>query len=263
MSERGEVPRELFTESLSWPSVGPDGSLLFTLDLPSGAVAARRTPDGRVIQLSTQELGTALTPAMSRDGTQVAFTIDGINAGIYVAPADGSAPAQMVALGGVHSPMWLPDGRLAFARPDETGTPRLYAIPAGGGEPVIIHPRSRRLADVVAATGEVVLVDGGFQNLWRWNPATGVETAVPLPPELRLTALAVVRVSPDGATALITPGMFDAIWRVDLRGKRPAEKLHQGDVASVAGAVYTRDGRMLFALNTASGSLRAATVGAN
>jgi hypothetical protein len=250
----------LFAESLSWPGVGPDGSLVFTLDLPSGAVAARRTPDGKILQLSPQDLGVALTPAMSPDGKDVAFTIDGAAAGIYVVPADGSAPPHPVAPGGVHYPMWLPDGRLAFARPDDAGATRLFAIPKDGGAPVSIHPRSRRLADVIPATGEVLLVDGGFQNLWRWNPATGAETAVKLPKELELTALAVVRASPDGATVLVTPGMFDAIWRIDLRGKTPAEKLHQGDVASVAGAVYMRDGSALFALNASAGGLHAADV---
>ncbi|MCE9578539.1 MAG: hypothetical protein K8W52_35765, partial [Deltaproteobacteria bacterium] len=245
----------LFEEALDWPVLASDGSWLYALNLPSGPIAARRLRDGRVVRLSPPELGAALTPTLSPDGLQAAFAIDGVAPGIYVAPADGSGAPRLVAPDGGHYPMWLPDGRLAFARPDAAGSIRLYALPPEGGAPVLIHPRSRRLADVLRATGEVLLVDGTFTHLWMWDPSTGDERAIVLGPALGKEALAVVRASPDGTRALVTTGLLNSVWRVDLRGGSPPVKLRTGELNEFAGAVYTRDGHEVIIRNAPRGGL--------
>jgi hypothetical protein len=78
---------------------------------------------------------------------------------------------------------------------------------------------------------------------------------VALPAALERVVLAIVRGSPDGATALITSGMLDTVWEIDLRGGDRSRELRRGAVNSVAGAYYLADGRIIVVENHARGRL--------
>jgi Tol biopolymer transport system component/DNA-binding winged helix-turn-helix (wHTH) protein len=73
-------------------------------------------------------------PAISPDGSQVAFAYSGgPHAGIYVALIGGEKPLQLTQ-GSDGNPAWSPDGRqIAFVRYGESDEKKLYVIPALGG----------------------------------------------------------------------------------------------------------------------------------
>jgi Tol biopolymer transport system component/DNA-binding winged helix-turn-helix (wHTH) protein len=76
------------------------------------------------------------TPAISPDGSQVAFRYSGgPHPGIYIALIGGEKPLQLTQSDDDDNPAWSPDGRqIAFARFGRTsGQKKLYVIPALGG----------------------------------------------------------------------------------------------------------------------------------
>ncbi|HET6219615.1 MAG TPA: winged helix-turn-helix domain-containing protein [Acidobacteriaceae bacterium] len=81
--------------------------------------------------------GLQTAPAVSPDGSQVAFEYSGApHPGIYLALIGGERPLQLTEGENDHDPAWSPDGRqIAFARyPAFSGGPKnLYVLPALGG----------------------------------------------------------------------------------------------------------------------------------
>jgi Tol biopolymer transport system component/DNA-binding winged helix-turn-helix (wHTH) protein len=80
--------------------------------------------------------GQQYTPAISPDGSQVAFTYSGgPHPGIYIALIGGEKPLQLTQSDADDYPTWSPDGRqIAFERfRDSDGQKNLYVIPALGG----------------------------------------------------------------------------------------------------------------------------------
>jgi Tol biopolymer transport system component/DNA-binding winged helix-turn-helix (wHTH) protein len=76
------------------------------------------------------------TPAISPDGSQVAFAYSGDpHPGIYIALIGGEKPLQLTQGANDANPTWSPDGRqIAFARfSDSSDQKKLYVIPALGG----------------------------------------------------------------------------------------------------------------------------------
>jgi Tol biopolymer transport system component/DNA-binding winged helix-turn-helix (wHTH) protein len=76
------------------------------------------------------------TPAVSPDGSQVAFKYSGgPHPGIYIALIGGEKPLQLTQSDRDYYPTWSPDGRqIAFARlSDSSFEKKLYVIPALGG----------------------------------------------------------------------------------------------------------------------------------
>lgn len=101
----------------------------------------------------------ATSPALSPDGTQVAFVVRWISfeqntrlSRVWLAPVDGSAPPRPVS-GGEHdtSPEWSPDGReLAFVsrRGEKQGEATLHVLPVHGGETRTVATLKEGIAQV-------------------------------------------------------------------------------------------------------------------
>ena len=91
-------------------------------------------------------------PALSPDGTQIAFPLTKVNqklnrrfTALWLVPYDGSAPPRLLTSESANSssPQWSPDGKtLAFlsARGEAT-RPQIYLLSLNGGEP-------RKLTDI-------------------------------------------------------------------------------------------------------------------
>ncbi len=80
--------------------------------------------------------GRQYTPAISPDGSQIAFTYSGgPHSGIYIALIGGEKPLQLTQSDADDYPKWSPDGRqIAFERfRDADDQKSLYVIPALGG----------------------------------------------------------------------------------------------------------------------------------
>ena len=78
--------------------------------------------------------GVDMTPAISPDGTRIAFasSMNG-NMDIYVAAIDGSNPQRLTSHRAIDSsPCWSPDGRQIAFSSARTGTPQVYVMNADG-----------------------------------------------------------------------------------------------------------------------------------
>src|SRR5688572_20639049 len=93
-------------------------------------------------------------PQLSPDGSRVAYVADPYGqdgdhpqGSIWIAPSDGSAPAQRLTGDEARneSPRWSPDGlTLAFLSDrTERGVKALYRIPVDGGEATLLHRRKK------------------------------------------------------------------------------------------------------------------------
>jgi dipeptidyl aminopeptidase/acylaminoacyl peptidase len=87
-----------------------------------------------------RRIRTPTSPSLSPDGTRVAFAVTSIDGAAYrseiwVAPTDGSMPAECLTDGaGNSAPRWSPDGTfIAFLRLDPQGRRQLFVMPASGG----------------------------------------------------------------------------------------------------------------------------------
>lgn len=89
-----------------------------------------------VVPLVSMPGGSQRGPAVSPDGSHVAFSYDdGGNSEIYVALVGGEKPLKLTDSAFDFYPTWSPDGReIAFSRFNEEGTKKsIYVVPALGG----------------------------------------------------------------------------------------------------------------------------------
>lgn len=98
--------------------------------------------DGTAIQRVTRSGGVGGGPTWSPDGSTLAY----IDEGLWVIDVEGGGPRLLVeekGLGRVGDPTWSPDGeQIAYSfsvsepRVELSGIPDLWAVPAGGGQPI-------------------------------------------------------------------------------------------------------------------------------
>ncbi len=142
---RPELPRRQRPVVLVW-------GLIAAVLVASGAAIAYRAGQTGVRPLAAQPVtstpGDERDPALSPDGTQVAFAWDGGTEAerqfdVYVQDAGGGAPTRLT----THpaddlSPAWSPDGeRVAFVRCGVGGECGVYAVSAQGGTEQTLVPQ--------------------------------------------------------------------------------------------------------------------------
>jgi dipeptidyl aminopeptidase/acylaminoacyl peptidase len=138
-------------------------------------------------------------PRMSPDGRRVVYVVAPVGragahpvSGLWVAPADGSAPARELAGGPAEhrAPRWAEDSGSVFflSDRDERGTAQLYRISVAGG---------------------------GLERLTEW--AAGISDHAPLP-----GSESVVVIAPDAADRAADPRVRVVRPRADESGTRPA-----------------------------------------
>jgi tricorn protease len=139
------TPMDGHYEDFAW---SPDGAKIVTISDRGNQT------DVYVIDVKTKALTRITNDADTEsdthyapDGKTVSFVKAGTQPGLYVAPADGSAPARRVAIGnginnenyglGITSHAWSPDSKwLAFVRTDRYENHDLWVVPTIGGEAV-------------------------------------------------------------------------------------------------------------------------------
>jgi dipeptidyl aminopeptidase/acylaminoacyl peptidase len=114
--------------------------------LPVLAASAQDGRSGRAFALSDwYKLTTVSSPAMSPDGSRIAFTVQTVNERenkyhreVWVVPSAGGAPVRYTSPGAESSnPRWSPDGKYLFFtsnRPGGKGTTWALRMDAPGGE---------------------------------------------------------------------------------------------------------------------------------
>ena len=151
-----------------YPALSRDGNLLAFVsdrgDTGNLDIWVQQIGGRDPIRLTTDEADDS-EPAISADGTRVAFRSERSGGGIYVVPSMGGDPVLLAPRG--HGPRFSPDGRwIAYWEGRETtdllpGTARVYVIESGGGEARQIGADlAAALCPVWSPTGDEVLVLG-------------------------------------------------------------------------------------------------------
>ena len=225
--DTGEQPPRLVVAGLRLfdPTTGPRGEIAYVRGAPEGQIVELRAPDGSVRGLTNPLGGRLSRPTLSHDGRRVAFAVEGPQPGIYVVELEPLLPPrQATDRPGDGDPVWLLDGRLAFARRGNRGVTRTFVVEAGGGEALPIAGLARepvgRLAD-----GSLLLVSRDHRFLSVWDAGTGRERR----PPVALSSIGIpthLAVSPDGRWLAIQAGdMGQRAYRADLAARRPGPEL--------------------------------------
>jgi TolB protein len=138
MDYDGQNQRRLtYSESLKlFPSVGPPGTgLAYTSFINHNADVYLLRAQGGDAQVVFSSPAADLTPAISPDGTKIAFAssvIEG-NTDVYVCNLDGSNRRRLTTHRAIDSsPCWSPDGRRIAFTSGRTGSVQIYIMNADG-----------------------------------------------------------------------------------------------------------------------------------
>jgi Subtilase family/WD40-like Beta Propeller Repeat/RTX calcium-binding nonapeptide repeat (4 copies)/Domain of unknown function DUF11 len=184
-------------------------SVLAGLDVPGAEeIFAADSSGGDVVQLTHEATG-ATGPAVSRDGTRLAYVSprNGLRE-LFVANIDGSSPAQLTTTGAAE-PAWAPDnqtiayaggGGVATIRAD--GTSRRQLTTGNDGSPAW-SPDGARIAFAADRNGKV--------QIWTMNADGSAATAITSGLDDNDPAW-----SPDGRTIAFTRNFH--VWLVDADG---------------------------------------------
>ncbi|HRW52214.1 MAG TPA: amidohydrolase family protein [Phycisphaerae bacterium] len=145
------APDKVHPRILRWTCVTPDGNRVVYQAL--GHLWVRSLPDGEPRRLTTQTDHFELYPSLTRDGRYVVYTTwnDRTLGDIRVVSIDGGASRVVTKRPGHYvEPAVSPDGKTIVYRRASGGYLRsplwsqdrgLYAIPFGGGEPMLVSKR--------------------------------------------------------------------------------------------------------------------------
>ncbi|MET0619077.1 MAG: DNA-binding protein, partial [Thermoanaerobaculia bacterium] len=211
IDDSGLEQLSLATVRAADPRFGPD--FLLYRSARGGPFGLWKLKDGAESELWKGSEGeVAAAPAVSRDGTQVAFVVGtGGRGRLYARSSDGrNAPILAEALDVHDAPSWSPDGAwIAVIASAEEAKP-LFKVPVGGGDPV-------RLAEGILSSpvwspdGRFILLSDGA----RGGAVVRLRAVTPDGQPFRLPELPEVsdlgdryRFLPDGRSIVIMQGVM-------------------------------------------------------
>lgn len=174
----------------------------------------------RRVRVSTDNSVGHLAPALSPDGTRIAFERyaapgSGAPSDLWIMHVDGTGMVQITSTPGYQedSPRWSPDGQwIAFSRrPHPSGPPEAMVVPAQGGEPRRFVPSQPAGADELdwSPSGDSVVFIGRDGALYV-SAADGSNATMRLHWAPRTTYWA-PRWSPDGAHIVFSVHSFSVV----------------------------------------------------
>jgi Tol biopolymer transport system component len=160
-------------------------------------------------------------PAISPDGTNIAFSIsDHGRALLYAMRADGTNArviADSLALQG--DPAWSPDNNTILIAATERGVPHLFRIPAAGGAPTSFVS-DYSLDPAWSPDGRLLLFSGpDVGTTFSVKAVRPDATPYPVPPLTLTRGARRVVVLSDGRSAVVLRGTIEHkdLWQIDLQ----------------------------------------------
>jgi Tol biopolymer transport system component/DNA-binding winged helix-turn-helix (wHTH) protein len=224
----------------------------------------RSAPGPMRVRPVTTLPGNERDPAVSPDGTRVAFVWNGgsgADYSLYVQLVDGQSPLRLTKEAGVEdrAPAWSPDGqRLAFTR-EARGACRILLVSALGGEERPLAPcgdrEYRRLA--WSPDGRWLALsrrdNGGPLAVELLSPETLERRRVTHPPAAILGDTSPA-FSPDGVSLAFTRNITDSVndlYRVPVESGEPARLTF--DNRDTMGSSWSEDGKSLIFSSSRAG----------
>ena len=213
---------KMATASAASPRYGPDYFLY--LSSRGGPNGLWKSKNGVETELWKGRDGAVeAAPAVSRDGTRIAFVVRGEGrSGLYLMAPDGTDARRLAeALDVRDAPSWSPDGKWIAVTAREGDTNPLFKVPVDGGAPV-------RLVDgmlfnpVWSPDGRVILYsDASVGGAWVWlRGVTPDKHPYALPPNLPSMGYGGnrYRFLPDGKSLVISQGLTGKqnFWLLEL-----------------------------------------------
>jgi Tol biopolymer transport system component len=244
---------ELPAAQVSYPRFGPDYMLY--LSARELADSLWKFQGGTAVELWKASNGAVLaSPAVSRDGKQIAFTaLRQGRAGLHVMTADGANPRLLAPSIDVRGePSFSPDGKtIAVTGSDEKG-PGLFLVSVDGGGPRQLYDKIC-YAPLWSPDGQSILVAEFYQGPLMHLKALALDgKPLPLPEiQLRQTQLArspvPYRLLPDGKSLVMEVGSWRSqqFWLVDLATGQRRQLTNLRPGRSIRGFDVTPDGKSI------------------
>jgi serine/threonine protein kinase/WD40 repeat protein len=254
------TPRVRFTQLTdspnieALPTISSDGRMVMYVggDQQNSDIFLQRTDGKRAIDLTADSPLNDTEPALSPNGSHIAFRSEREGGGIFIMGATGESPRRIIGFG--HYPTWSPDGRALALSMEEV------PYPTAGPEPNAIW-----IVDVQSGQAKKILeqsvagpawsphgsrlaywaVTGGERDIWTVKPDGGDPRQVT---HDRATDWW-PQWSPDGGVLyfLSDRGGASNIWRVSID---EASGIHRGDpepvttgTSEILSFALSRDGR--------------------
>jgi Tol biopolymer transport system component len=241
-------PLKLSTTHAGAPRFGP-GYILY-LSSRGGPNGLWKLEKGSEIELWKGGMGAVSTaPAVSRDGSKIAFVVRRHGRGIlFIMASDGTGTHPLAeALDVRDTPSWSADGKWIAVVAREADSNRLFSVPVEGGEPV-------RLADGVlfdpvwSPDGRFILYSDGTQG----GATVTIRALTPNKEPWKLPELPPLgygsnryRFLPDGKSLVLMKGLFwqQSFWIVDLSTGRLRQLTNFGPQSQVRSFDVSPDGK--------------------
>ena len=169
---------------VSCPEQVGGGPLYAARSYGSQLEIVRLSPTGLVAQRLTDHPASDMSPALSPDGTRIAFWSMRDGGGVYVMNADGTGVKKLASAFLADGPSWSPDGTKLAVAAGPAGSTSVYIISASTGAVV-----TKVAGDATTGAhnpawspdGQSILyvktpgpiADGADQELYRYSVATG------------------------------------------------------------------------------------------
>ena len=251
-------------------TTGPNGRIAFASTRDGNSEIYAVNADGRFPTNLTRNPASDVDPAVSPDGTRIAFASnrrDGQVYDLYAMNVDGSGLTQLTSSSlDDREPAWSPNGESLVFRSNRTGNDELWRVPAAGGT----QTRLTQQASSISSSAPAWSPDGAEIAFQRSSASTGVQI-------YKMNANGQGQINLTGSAATVTNG--HPAWSPD--GSRIAFHSNRSDgrseiftmgptggtatrLTNVAGGsrqpVYSPDGSQLAFVSARAGGARVFTM---
>jgi tRNA A-37 threonylcarbamoyl transferase component Bud32 len=204
-------------ESLTGASVNRAGGWAFVRETPSASLIAYRDPQGLVHVLTRGDQGIPGAPALDPDSDAIVFSMSEPSPGFYLAHGQSHKPIRKISGDtGLQGPVWIDATHVAVTKLDADGLPFVHVFDLDTATDRRAIDRPRMALDRQPDGDVLLLASDDRKRLFLWNPATGEEREIVLPPEVAGRGNVGAALSPGARAVDLVIG--PTVWRVTVDG---------------------------------------------